>query len=63
MCEYSNLENTIGMGNPSDTSGDMIVFNRINKEKKFKKKKLSLKDYLKNRFKKLNRYGETKRKN
>ena len=51
------------MGNPSDTSGDMIVFNRINKEKKFKKKKLSLKDYLKNRFKKVNRYGETKRKN
>lgn len=58
MCEYSNLENTIGMGNPSDTSGDMLVFNRI-----FNKKKLSLKDYLKKYSKKLNRDGETKRKN
>lgn len=58
MCEYSNLENTIGMGNPSDTSGDIMIFNRVNK-----KKKLSLKDYIKNRFKKLNRYGDQKRKN
>lgn len=55
MCEYSNLENTIGMGNPSDTSGDMLVFN--------KRTKLSLKDYLKKHSKKLNRDGETKRKN
>lgn len=55
MCEYSNLENTIGIGNPSDTSGDMLVFN--------KRTKLSLKDYLKKYSKKLNRNGETKCKN
>lgn len=60
MCEYSNLENTIGIGNPSDTSGDMMIFNRMIPNKK---KRLSLKDYLKNSSKKLNRDGKQKRKN
>lgn len=44
---FSTSQNTIGMGNPSDTSGDMLSL--VTKPKK-KKKLKSLKDYLKDKL-------------